>query len=138
MRGAMPGNVAVPRCQACAREVSADSRFCPSCGTALDGSAATGPYQPSTIAVAAPRPPEAYADAVEPARFEPGQLLSGRYRIVALLGTGGMGQVYRADDLTLGQSIALKFLPEHLSHEPQRLLQLRHEVRVARQVSHPN
>jgi len=68
----------------------------------------------------------------------PGTLLGGRYRIIALLGRGGMGEVYRATDLTLGQSVALKFLPEEAARD-QRLLERFHgEVRVARQVSHPN
>jgi len=71
-------------------------------------------------------------------RFLPGTLLGGRYRILTLLGRGGMGEVYRATDLTLGQSVALKFLPENASHN-QRLLERFHgEVRVARLVSHPN
>src|SRR5882724_4538940 len=71
-------------------------------------------------------------------RFVPGTLLGGRYRIIALLGRGGMGEVYRATDLTLGQSVALKFLPEEASKN-QRLLERFHgEVRVARLVSHPN
>ena len=71
-------------------------------------------------------------------RFVPGTLLGGRYRIIGLLGRGGMGEVYRATDLTLGQSVALKFLPEEASRN-QRLLERFHgEVRVARQVSHPN
>src|SRR6195256_5694501 len=71
-------------------------------------------------------------------RFVPGTLLGGRYRIIALLGRGGMGEVYRAMDLTLGQSVALKFLPEAASKN-QRLLERFHgEVRVARLVSHPN
>src|SRR5256885_11124898 len=71
-------------------------------------------------------------------RFLPGTLLGGRYRIIALLGRGGMGEVYRAMDLTLGQSVALKFLPEAASKN-QRLLERFHgEVRVARLVSHPN
>jgi serine/threonine-protein kinase len=71
-------------------------------------------------------------------RFVPGSLLGGRYRIVALLGRGGMGEVYRATDLTLGQSVALKFLPEQAGRD-QRLLERFHsEVRTARQVSHPN
>ncbi len=71
-------------------------------------------------------------------RFVPGTLLGGRYRIIGLLGRGGMGEVYRATDLTLGQSVALKFLPEEASRN-QRLLERFHgEVRVARLVSHPN
>src|ERR1041385_103378 len=71
-------------------------------------------------------------------RFLPGTLLGGRYRILSLLGRGGMGEVYRAMDLTLGQSVALKFLPEEASRN-QRLLERFHgEVRVARLVSHPN
>jgi predicted Ser/Thr protein kinase len=71
-------------------------------------------------------------------RFVPGTLLGGRYRIIALLGCGGMGEVYRATDLMLGQSVALKFLPEEAARD-QRLLERFHgEVRIARQVSHPN
>jgi Protein kinase domain len=65
-------------------------------------------------------------------------LISGRYRIVSILGKGGMGEVYRADDLTLGQSVALKFLPMSLSGDPDAVSRFRNEVRVARLVSHPN
>ncbi len=65
-------------------------------------------------------------------------MLAGRYRIVSLLGRGGMGEVYRADDLRLGQPVALKFLPESLRRDPGRLERFHAEVRLARQVSHPN
>ncbi|MEE2705834.1 MAG: serine/threonine-protein kinase [Planctomycetota bacterium] len=65
-------------------------------------------------------------------------VLDDRFRIVGRLGQGGMGEVYRADDLKLGQSVALKFLPELLADDPARLELLHNEVRLARQVSHPN
>jgi serine/threonine-protein kinase len=61
-----------------------------------------------------------------------------RYRIIGLLGKGGMGEVYRADDLRLGQQVAIKLLPQALATDPQRLMQFHNEVRTARQVSHPN
>jgi hypothetical protein len=68
----------------------------------------------------------------------PGAILAGRYRVVGSLGRGGMGEVYRADDLRLGQPVALKFLPESIASDPTRLAQFHQEVRTARQVSHPN
>jgi serine/threonine-protein kinase len=71
-------------------------------------------------------------------RFLPGNLLAGRYRIVAVLGKGGMGEVYRADDLLLEQPVALKFLPEAAGRDEAALERFRNEIRVARRVSHPN
>src|SRR3989454_1064781 len=71
-------------------------------------------------------------------RFTPGAVISGRYRLVALLGRGGMGEVYRADDLTLDHPVALKFLPEDVAHDGARLAQFHNELRIARQVSHKN
>jgi predicted Ser/Thr protein kinase len=71
-------------------------------------------------------------------RFIPGTLLGGRYRVIELLGRGGMGEVYRATDLMLGQSVALKFLPDEAASNDRLLERFQSEVRVARQVSHPN
>jgi len=68
----------------------------------------------------------------------PGTLLAARYRIIALLGRGGMGEVYRADDLTLAQPVALKLLPEAVTNDPASLERFRNEVRIARRISHPN
>jgi len=70
--------------------------------------------------------------------FSPGTVLVERYRIVALLGRGGMGEVYRAEDLKLGNVVALKFLPASLQNDAAALAGFRAEVRNARQVSHPN
>jgi serine/threonine-protein kinase len=70
--------------------------------------------------------------------FAPGAIIAGRYRLIALLGRGGMGEVYRADDLTLDQPVALKFLPAGVAADPGRLAQFHNELRIARQVSHKN
>jgi hypothetical protein len=75
---------------------------------------------------------------IDHGRFAPGAIFDERYRIIGRLGKGGMGEVYRADDLKLGQPVALKFLPEAVDRDPARLTQLHTEVRMARQVSHPN
>jgi serine/threonine-protein kinase len=71
-------------------------------------------------------------------RFHPGSIVAGRYRILSMLGKGGMGEVYRAIDLTLGQSVALKFLPEDAARNERWLERFHSEVRIARQISHPN
>src|SRR4029079_14440875 len=68
--------------------------------------------------------------------FTPGTVLAARYRVVARLGQGGMGEVYRADDLKLGQPVALKFVRGAMS--PELLKRLYAEVAVGRQVSHPS
>ena len=70
--------------------------------------------------------------------FTPGAIIAGRYRLVSLLGRGGMGEVYRADDLTLDQPVALKFLPAGVASDADRLAQFHAELRIARQVSHKN
>ena len=71
-------------------------------------------------------------------RFLPGTKVADRYRIVSLLGRGGMGEVYRADDLRLDQPVALKFLPPELAKDKKRLDYFHNEVKLARQISHPN
>ena len=70
--------------------------------------------------------------------FTPGWILADRFRLIAMIGRGGMGEVYRADDLKLGQSVALKFLPAAVSKNAEALRQLSSEVRLGRQVAHPN
>jgi hypothetical protein len=77
-------------------------------------------------------------EGLEERRFTPGSMLAGRFRIVALLGRGGMGEVYRAEDVKLRQQVALKFLPAAVASRPDKLARLYGEVRLGRQISYPN
>ena len=151
-------------CSACGTKVPANAKFCSTCGQATDsdteatlvdqdsrreGESISPP--PSTprkppsapTSLRNPRPtltpnPLTNSDPIGGGRFTPGQILAERYRIVALAGRGGMGEVFRAEDLTLGQIVAMKFLPERLSQDAAALARFHAEVRNARQVSHPN
>jgi hypothetical protein len=154
-------------CPACRSGVPDGCERCPACGAALAAqpseafsatfaratSAAAPDDDAVTMLPSTPRPPGSIAPAppgsaappptesrgsVDGSEFAPGALLADRYRIVALLGRGGMGEVYRADDLRLGQPVALKFLPRSLERDGGRLERFLGEVRTARQVSHPN
>ena len=133
------------KCPSCASEVAGSHRFCPSCGAAVSNET----FATRTVATPEPASPGSRNHSPTPishsssgslpqSRFLPGALLAGRYRVVAMLGKGGMGEVYRADDLTLGQPVALKFLPEAVANNPSAVERFRNEVRTARQVSHPN
>ncbi len=106
----------------------ADSTDAPT-RTALEESGVPGARAPGT---------PSSSSSSDGTRFVPGQMLDERYRIVGLLGRGGMGEVYRADDLRLGQPVALKLLPDELSHDRERLERFFNEARTARQVTHPN
>jgi predicted Ser/Thr protein kinase len=149
----------MPYCSFCGTELGADVRFCADCGKPVSKSksapntddvatidydaTASSPFPP-------PRPPSSWSQRsasrtstsvdylISEGRFLPGRLIAGRYRIIALLGKGGMGEVYRADDLTLGQAVAMKFLPEEATSHEGMLERFKNEVRIARRVSHPN
>src|SRR6202162_1611118 len=152
-------------CSSCGAQGSSKGKFCSSCGEPVDLSAGatTMGNEPSiegkTIAPSAPRKtplpartpsprpirtPSASAGvfsssgAIGGGRFVPGQIIAERYRVVALAGRGGMGEVYRAEDLKLSQIVAIKFLPESVSKDAGALARFHSEVRIARQVSHPN
>jgi serine/threonine protein kinase len=135
----------MPPCSSCGTDVPATGRFCSACGApagntddvaTLDFATSTSP--PPRPASASSSRPSSSADYLSEGRFLPGRLVAGRYRIIALLGKGGMGEVYRADDLTLGQPVALKFLPDEAARDQGLLERFKNEVRIARRVSHPN
>ena len=111
-------------CRSCGRPLPDGSRFCPACGARAGGAAGSSSTPPPF--------------AVDPSAFAPGTVLVGRYRVVSLLGRGGMGEVYLAEDLELEQPVALKFLPRTVAARPGGLERFRTEARIARTVTHPN
>jgi protein kinase-like protein/zinc ribbon protein len=121
------------QCISCHAELSDDARFCSNCGTPFGSPDATV-QKPLSSRASSP----ASSGSLHHGRFLPGTILGDRFRIVALLGRGGMGEVFRADDLKLGQAVALKFLPPEMSQQQERLERLYNEVRTARQIAHPN
>src|SRR5947209_2798308 len=123
-------------CSHCATELTESARFCSSCGAPTSSLSQMPTAPPSPAAGAGRAGP---ATPVGQGRgLAPGVVLAGRFRIIGLLGRGGMGEVYRADDLKLGQPVALKFLPAALSQDAALLERFHAEARNARQVSHPN
>src|SRR5258707_12968296 len=151
-------------CSNCGAQVSPTGKFCSSCGQVIDSDmgatlvgeepdlegATIAPPSPSARKTPSSRTPSrsphtpsssnplTSSDPIGGGRFAPGQIIAERYRVVALAGRGGMGEVYRAEDLTLEQVVAIKFLPPSLSQDAGALARFHSEVRIARQVSHPN
>ena len=135
-------------CPSCGIQIAENSRFCSSCGCDVTKDVLATrtvatvnpptPPRPASRTNGSPQPRAASSSSRSESRFLPGAILAERYRIISLLGKGGMGEVYRADDLTLDQPVALKFLPETVSGQENALIRFKNEVRVARQVSHPN
>jgi hypothetical protein len=118
------------RCDTCGAPLPSGAGACPRCNAASadlaeTGSAATPAFDKiqTSDPVAAPAL---------------GTLLVNRYRVGELLGRGGMGEVYRAEDAVLGQTVALKVLPAKTGSDVAWRQRLLEEVKVARRVTHPN
>ena len=121
-------------CPSCKQAVTNEALKCPNCGLSFDQTSGATAFMPAAGDDAAIHSTESS----DGARFPAGKILGERYRIVSLLGRGGMGEVYKAEDLKLKQIVALKFLPEILSRDGASLARFQNEVRITRQISHPN
>src|SRR5271166_6844835 len=137
-------------CSLCNATLPPGATRCPACGTEfiLSGDATvteTTPRErprPATDSSAKRNPTSISQSALSRVGYEghyvAGTTLADRYRIVALLGKGGMGEVYRAEDLRLTQTVALKFLPEAMTRDEGARARFHQEVRLAREIAHPN
>jgi predicted Ser/Thr protein kinase len=116
-------------CPACSEPAPDGSRYCPKCAHGLE---------PTRTSYSRRERERSESTPFDGGRFLPGTVVVNRYRIYGLLGRGGMGEVYRADDLKLGQSVALKFLPREVEMDGARRTRFLNEVKIARQISHAN
>jgi formylglycine-generating enzyme required for sulfatase activity/predicted Ser/Thr protein kinase/dienelactone hydrolase len=113
------------KCPNCHSEILDDSRFCSKCGTPIH--ATEQEMDAFTRTLTTPS-----------AGISLGSLLAGKYRVLEEIGHGGMGVVYKAEDLKLKRIVAIKFLPRELSMNPEARERLIQEARAAAALSHPN
>lgn len=127
------------KCPVCAVENAETNQRCSACGGALDQTVAATVTVADTSPSKSPSPSGGSdSDSSVHGRFLPGTKIAGRYRIVSLAGRGGMGEVYRADDLKVGHPVALKFLPRDVAEGSLKFEYFLTEVRLSRQIAHPN
>ncbi len=136
----------MPKCFHCSSPIADGAAFCSSCGRPASSvsqlptidSDEQHPSPPKRSPATPRTGSSSRSSASDHGGFVPGAILANRFRIVSLVGRGGMGEVYRADDLELGQAVALKFLPKGMLGDAEVLERFRGEVRNARQIAHPN
>jgi len=113
------------RCARCQADNPADTSFCGRCGTRLDGPPGSAPVHTRTIPLKVSAPAG-------------GRIVNGKYRIVEELGRGGMGLVFKAEDLQLRRFVAIKFLSADLLGDPDHRSRFLREARMASALGHPH
>jgi serine/threonine protein kinase len=127
-------------CTSCAYHADLDARFCARCGQQFAGEGSL----PGELgeAVSGPRVAPAAAVPTSPSRgaADPlvGRIVADRYRIVSLLGRGGMGVVYKVEHVHIGKLMAMKLLSGELSRDPVLVRRFRSEAKAISKLAHPN
>ncbi|MGI8542303.1 MAG: protein kinase domain-containing protein [Aridibacter sp.] len=133
------------KCPRCSIVLSDDKQKCDACGWSVEDEFASTIQKPEPDEDHTPTEiqenkthNQIHTTTSDVVKLVAGTVLAERYRIIGLLGKGGMGEVYKAEDLKLDQTVALKFLPDKLAKNEDALKRFVGEVRNARQVSHEN
>jgi serine/threonine protein kinase/Tfp pilus assembly protein PilF len=121
----LPSKETAMKCPACQSDNTDTARFCSNCATPLTSAEAASPSQAKTITESLKIIPR---DAI----------IAGKYKVIDMIGRGGMGVVYKAEDTKLRRSVALKFLAEDLAHDRQAVERFQREARAASSLNHPH
>jgi len=113
------------KCPKCQFEAASDSPFCSQCGTRIE--------RPEDGALFATRSMTAPSNL-----HQPGRLVGSRYKLLNIVGQGGMGVVFKAEDTKLRRTVALKFLPDEIGRDPEAKKRFLREAQAAAILDHPN